>query len=425
MVGSNALANLADVNSLYMAQSGKFIDVKRLMSESSIEDLNRLAEQYFAQVTDRNFHLAKPFGSIEEAPQLLINLAVVIQGLTLCRGLTVMEFGAGTCWASRFLTQLGCRVIAVDVSETALRMGQELYAKHPPFGNTLPAEFLLFDGHRLSLPDESVDRIICLHALHHVPNPRTVISEFGRVLRKGGIVGFAEPGPEHSVSSQSQEEMRTFGVIENDVEIEEIWNDAKDAGFTDLKLAIFNIEPFLVSVAEFEKFQRGGAVTKDFADATRDFLKNQRTFFLYKGKPSVRDSRFPGDLSAVIKIKSSSLTVQEGEKIKLTVRVQNNSSSIWLPPSVGIGGVHLGCHVLDEQGKTLHHSYHWEALMPGEGVPLNAGERVDVNVVMPSLPVGKYYLEFDMVSNDVAWFAQNRSPTARVELRVVASSDKP
>jgi ubiquinone/menaquinone biosynthesis C-methylase UbiE len=401
-----------------MMPSQKFIDVKRLMTESSIEELNQLAEDYFAKVNDWNYHLAKPFGSIEETPQLLINLAVVLQGLTLCRGLTVLEFGAGTCWASRFLSQLGCRVIAVDVSPTALRMGQELYARHPPFGTTPPAEFMLFDGHRLALPDESVDRIMCLHALHHVPNPTTIISEFGRVLKSGGVAGFAEPGPEHSRSPQSQDEMRAFGVIENDIEVKEIWRDAKNAGFTDLKIAVFNVPPFLVSAFEFEQLEK---VTQKFAAAACEFLENQRTFFLYKGEPLVRDSRFPGDLSALIRINTLSLTVDEGKEIRLAVHVENNSSSIWLPRSAGLGGVHVGCHVLDNEGNTLHHSYHWEALMQGDGVAVKPGERVDVNVVMPPLPVGKYVLEFDMVSNDVAWFAQNRSPTVRVDLQVVSS----
>lgn len=432
MAGCDPMVDLADVNTAnhrkphdvpasdQSSMTSKFIDVKQLVSESSIEELNRLAEEYFAQVTDWNFHLAKPFGSIDEAPQLLTNLAILFEGLRLCRGMTVLEFGAGTCWASRFLSQLGCRVIAVDVSQTALRMGQELYVRHPPFGNTPAPEFKLFDGHRLPLANESVERIMCLHALHHVPNPGTIISECARVLKPGGIAGFAEPGPDHSSSTQSQDEMRKFGVVENDIEIDDIWHDAKAAGFTDLRMAIFNTPAHLVSAEDFEKFQQGGNVVRKFTDATRDFLQNQRTFFLYKGEPSMPDSRFPEDLSAVIKIKPSRLTVEEGKDIRLSARVENSSSSVWLPRSAGIGAVLLGCHVLDRDGRPVRPSYHWEALTPGDGVPVKPGERLDVEVVMPSLPVGHYILEFDMVSNDVAWFAQNRSPTVRSELQVVS-----
>lgn len=401
-----------------MTGPGELIDVKQLIAESSVEELNRRAEEYFANTKDWTFHLSKPFGAIEETPQLLINFATVLQGLDLCRGISILEFGAGSCWASRFLTQLGCKVIATDISPTALRMGQELYAQNPVFGKTLDPQFLLFDGHRIDLPDESVDRIICLHALHHVPNPRTVLSEFGRILKDGGIAGFAEPGPEHSRSPQSQEEMKNFGVVENDVDMQTIWRDGKEAGFTDMKLAVFNVPRFLVSLPDFENLLHGGSTSKRFAKATEVFLKDQRTFFLYKGAPAIRDSRYPAALTARINIQPGSLAVTEGEAISLRARIENNSRSIWLPRSAGLGGVQLGCHVCNESGKVIHNSYHWEALTPGDGRPIMLDETVDIDVHLPPLSVGKYILEFDMVSNDVCWFAQSGSPTVRVPLTV-------
>ena len=64
-----------------------------------------------------------------------------------------------------------------------------------------------------------MERIICLDAFHHVPNPAEVLSELGRVLQQGGVAGFAEPGPEYSKTPQSQFEMRTHGVVENDIDI--------------------------------------------------------------------------------------------------------------------------------------------------------------------------------------------------------------
>jgi len=119
-----------------------------------------LAEQYFASLDDKTHHLAKPFGTPDETPQLLINFATALQGLSVCPGMTVLEFGAGTCWASHGLAQLGCSVIAADVSATALRVGEELFARHPLFGERPAPRFMIFDGHRLDLPDQSVDRII-------------------------------------------------------------------------------------------------------------------------------------------------------------------------------------------------------------------------------------------------------------------------
>lgn len=394
------------------------IDVRRLLTELSVEELNHYAEDYFARLTDWEYHLAKPFGALDEVPQLLINFAVVLQGLRVCPGMTVMEFGAGTCWASRFLTQLGCRVIAVDVSPTALRIGRELYNRLPVIGKRPEPRFLPFDGRHLQIADASVDRIICLDAFHHVPNPRQVLDEMSRVLVNGGIAGFAEPGPEHSRSPQSQYEMKTFRVIENDVNIQEIWRDAEAAGFTDLKLAIFNVPPFHLSMTEFENFLKGDEPRARYAAAASDFLQSQRNFFLYKGQPAASDSRYRAGLTGEIRVLADSLRVKEGETIKFPAVVTNSSPSIWLPRSAGTGAVHLGCHVLDESGQLLRHSYHWEALTPDEGRLIFPNETVAVEVNIPALPAGRYLLELDLVSYEVCWFALNGSQQVRIPLEV-------
>lgn len=396
----------------------ELIDVRKLMAETSPQELNRLAEEYFSRLPDWNYHLAKPFGSIDETAQLLINFAIVLQGLALCPGMTVMEFGAGTCWASRYLTQLGCKVIATDVSLTALKIGRELYERQPVFGERPEAEFLVFDGERFDLPDACVDRIICLDAFHHVPNPADVLGEMSRVLVEGGIAGFAEPGPEHSQSPQSQYEMKAFKVIENDVVIEEIWSQAQSAGFTDMRLAVFNVPPFHLSLDEFKDFLAGGESAQRWAEATRAFLQNQRNFFLYKGMETVSDSRFRAGLMGRIKIAPEHLSAREGEPIKAQATVTNTSKSLWLPRSAGLGAVQLGCHVYDAQGQLLHHSYHWEALTPGEGYPILPGQTVSFEVSVPALPKGSYILEFDLVSNDVCWFALNGSEQTRVTANV-------
>ena len=394
------------------------IDVRSLLARSSPDELNRLAEDYFARLTNWDYHLAKPFGAVDETPQLLINFAVILQGLKICPGMTVMEFGAGTCWASRFLSQLGCHVIATDVSATALRIGAELYARQPPFGNTPEPRFLPFDGRRLNLPDESVDRIMCLDAFHHVPGPGRVLAELARVLKPGGVAGFAEPGPDHSKSEKSQYEMKTFGVVENDVDIHSIWQAAKRVGFTNMKLALFNIPLVQLELQEFDNFLSGGnSAARRWTETTREFMESQRNFFLFKGEPAGSDSRFRPGLEAKIRMSPTTLVVNE-ESITLRAQVRNTSNSVWLPRSAGLGAVLLGCNVYDNKGKLFRPSYHWEALTPGEGRPILPGESIECDVNIPALPKGSYVLEFDMVSNDVCWFALNGSPQPRVALEV-------
>jgi SAM-dependent methyltransferase len=404
-----------------MAVDEELIDVRQLMSEMSIKELNELAEQYFARLTNWDYHLARPFGTLHEAPQLLINFAVVLQGLALCQGMTVLEFGAGTGWASRFLTQLGCHVIATDVSRTALRIGQELYARLPPVGEKPAPVFLPFDGERLELPDESVDRIMCLDAFHHVPNPAAVLKELSRVLVNGGIAGFAEPGPYHSRSAQSQCEMKTFKVIENDVNIQDIWRDAQHAGFTEMKLAVFNVPPVHLKLDEFEAFlSDDGDVSRRCTQMVRDFLQNERNFFLYKGETNKPDSRYREGLTAKIAVAPAHLTVKEGEPISVRATITNNSSSVWLPRSSGMGAVHLGCHLYDRNGNILRHSHHWEPLTPDDGREIVPDETIEVAAIIPTPAAGEYLLEFDMVSNDVCWFALNGSQQPHVSLEVRA-----
>jgi len=403
-----------------MKQNDELIDVRELLAASSIEEHCRLAENYFARLKDWTHHLAKPFGSFEETPQLLINFAVVLQGLQLCPGMTVLEFGAGTCWAARILTQLGCKVIACDVSAAALRIGREVYNRNPPAGDRPTPKFLLFDGHRIDFADASVDRVICLDAFHHVPNPSEVLLELGRVLAPGGIAGFAEPGPEHSKTAQSQYEMRTSGVIENDIRIEEIWRMAQRAGFTDLKLAVFLLEPLLLGVGEFEEFLRDrGHSIYEFTKATRAFMHTQRNFFLYKGPPAPRDSRSRHGLTGRISLSPAAITVREGEPVKLKAIVTNDSKSVWLPASAGAGAVMLGCHVHHAGGSVFRESYQWVALTSGEGRKIFPGETVAVDVELAPLPRGSYVLEFDLVSNNVCWLAINGSEVVRVAAEVL------
>ncbi len=319
------------------------IDVKTLIAESSIEELNRTAEEYFASLTEWEDHLAKPFARAEDTPQLLINLGVLIQGLNLTPGMTVLEYGAGTGWLSRFLTQLGCRTILLDVSPTALKIARELFQRLPPIGARPEPEFLVFDGRHIELADASVDRVVCFDAFHHATNPDEMLREFGRVLKPGGIAGFAEPGPQHSKTAQSQFEMRTYGVIENDVDIHAIGAAAQRYGFSDLKLAAFNVAPFHVSLAEFDDLLAAGETYARWAELTRAFLGNVRDFFLTKAGTEEIDSRHPAGLKASVE------ATLEGNRVRATVR--NLGRAKWLPSNEPYGGVTLGAHLV-RHGRT-------------------------------------------------------------------------
>jgi len=393
------------------------VDTPALGAETSLEDLNRAADQYFATLRDWEHHLAKPFANAEDTPQLLTDVAIMLQGLKLRPGLTVVEFGAGTGWLSRFLTQLGCRAILLDVSPAALRIAEALYARVPVVGDRPAPQFLPFDGRRIALPDASVDRIVCLHAFHHVPNPDDVIAELGRVLRPGGIAGFAEPGPQHSRSAQSQFEMRTYGVVERDVDVHAIWKTARANGFADLKLAVFHALPFHVTLEDYEDLLAGGPTGATWLTSTRVFLRNVRSFFLIKGGAIPADSHSAEGLACEIHVEAQPDTCVEGVPIQVSVRITNTGKARWLPADSAHGGVGIGVHLYEASGALLSFDFHRGALTdpPREIAP---GETVPCALKIPELRAGRYVLELDCVSAQVMWFSQAGSRVARVEIDV-------
>lgn len=395
------------------------IDVRDLIKQLSVEELCQTAEEYFATITNWNYHLSKPFSSIDDMPELLTCFSQVLQGLRILPGMTALDFGAGSCWTSRYLTQLGFHVIALDVSASALKIGQELFVRQPIIGDKPSPQFLHFNGRKIDLPDNSVDRILCFDAFHHVPNPEHIIKEFSRILKQGGIAGFSEPGPNHSKSPQSQHEMRNFKVIENDIHIRDIWNYAQKVGFTNIDLAIFNAIPFRVCLKDFEEFFSGKYTKKYYVNTTHSSMSNRRIFFLYKGEPNSLDSRQRAELLTRLNIRLDKNIVPEGTLLLVHVTVTNIGSAIWLPTVAKVGAVHLGAHLLDQHGKQLNYDYFRHVLTPDENKSILPNETLNFEMQVPIPTKGCYILEFDLVSEGVCWFSVNGSKTSRVDIKVI------
>jgi SAM-dependent methyltransferase len=328
-----------------------------------------------------------------------------------------LEFGAGTGWLSRYLTQLGCQSILLDVSPTALNIARELYARLPIIGDRPAPRFLVFDGRRIDLPDGSVDRILCFHAFHHVPDPAAMVREFGRVLAPGGIAGFAEPGPRHSRSPFSQFEMQTYKVVENDVDVHGIWHTAKASGFSAIRLALFHASPLHVSLQEFEDFLAGGATTTRWVESTRVFLRNIRTFFLVKEGTARLDSRRAGGLACTIHAALSDGPVGAGQPIVVDVTVTNSGSATWLASNVAPGGVRLGAHLYDEGGQLLQFDLHTEPLTD-QHREIEPRALVRRRVLLPAQRSGRDVVEFDCVAAGIAWFAPLGSKAFRLAIEV-------
>ena len=395
-----------------------FIDVRQRMKEWSVEELCETAEEFFARVDNWDYFHAKPFAAVNETPELLINFAQIVRGLKLLPDMTILDFGAGSCWTSRFLSQLGLRVIAVDVSTSALKIGAELYKRHPLIGDQPQPQFVHFNGHTLDLSDESVDRISCWDAFHHVPNPASVLMEMARVLKPGGIAGFSEPGPEHSKSPQSQYEMRTNRLIENDVDVSEIWLDAQAAGFTDLRLALFSPETSLLPLDQFDAYLSGEDTGEQYVARTREEMRHRRVFFLFKGESTEPpDSRQREGLLAELEVTAASTSIKEGDSLILNVVARNIGSTSWLPSTARIGAVRFGIHLFDTNEKLIDLDYFRQRLTDDER-QIMPGETVELTAEVPLPGVGTHVLQCDLVSEGVCWFEHNGAHTITLTVEV-------
>lgn len=393
------------------------VDVRTLLTTLSLDELSEAADDYYVKnLANADYYFAKPLGSIDEAPDLLACFAQVLGVLRPLPGMRVVDFGAGTCWSTRWLTQLGCSTVAVDVSQAALDVGRQLFERMPVAGDRPPPEFLRFDGRRIDLPDESADRVVCLDALHHVPNPGVVLAELGRILKPGGMAAFTEPGPDHSRTAQSQFEMRNYTVVENDMLMDDVWREASAAGFTRLQLAVFSSEPFLLDVPDYEDFLGAGGTATAFAEHVRRFALERRIFFLSKGEATTSDSRDRRGLLADLTVRLGRPDVEPGGTVRGTAEVRNTGTSVWLPSSTLYGGVKLGVHLYDEGGLLVDRDFA-RADLPGDRV-LMPGESVSVEVAVPAPDAGRWQLGFDLVSEGVCWFEVNGAETVTVPLRV-------
>ena len=298
------------------------IDPKDVMRRYSVEELCETADEYYRAVTDPAPLMSKPFTFLHEAPEALQNLGLLLSGLHLGKTMTVLDFGAGTCWLSRFLIQLNCQAICCDASPAALAIGRRLFDELPLIGTAVyRPRFLPFNGRTIDLADASVDRIVCFDAFHHVPNPAEVIREFARVLKPGGIAGFSEPGRRHSQTPQSQYEMRNYRVLENDIDVNEIFAFARPAGFTRLSLkAICDLE---LSLDEHNILFGAGdkeGLKSDVWNETHNAMHNRAVFFLHKGALR-RDSRSHVGLAHEIALAQTVFEVTAGEPLQVSLRM--------------------------------------------------------------------------------------------------------
>ena len=382
------------------------IDPRNLMTTMSLEELNETADYYFRTIEDPTALLQKPFSNLEGSTEEVLTFLLVLKGLGLPPGSTLLDFGAGTCWTSILAAGFGYRVIAADVSPTALDMGRRLLAERPPLVPHEKPRFTVFDGRRLDLPDASVDGILCISAFHHVPNQEDILHEFARVLTPNGRAGFNEPGPVHSRSPQAQDEMRNFNVLENDIIMSEIRDTALACGFRHLEVALFFPEAIYNSLEAFDAFM-SGSPSVQFDARLRSHMTNRRMFFLEKGEPndvvSMTGQGLDSTLDVALDVKGK---VAPGGTVPVRVRTCNTGRTIWRPSRWPLGPVRLGARASSVDGGSETDFVRLQLPdMPAPGI--KPGDKIEFRATIEApQQAGVLRLEFQLLAENVAWFGQ-------------------
>jgi 2-polyprenyl-6-hydroxyphenyl methylase / 3-demethylubiquinone-9 3-methyltransferase len=100
-------------------------------------------------------------------------------------GLRVLDLGCGGGFTAEILASRGARVVGVDRSCPSLGVGRRHAA-----ANGLTIGFAAGDALALPLADRSVDVVVCVDVLEHVPSVPQVLAECARVLKPRGWLLF-------------------------------------------------------------------------------------------------------------------------------------------------------------------------------------------------------------------------------------------
>lgn len=386
---------------------------------SRVEEFNRNAEVYWDEIRRnpkaREQALNKPCGTTADAAATYYRLGLVLNDLRPGPGHTILDFGAGACWLSAYLNRLGCRTISIDISPSALELGKALFSSDQRQRPDLKPEFVPFDGRHIPLPDAHVDRIVCFDAFHHIPNQTEIVRELARVLKPGGRVVMAEPGEGHSHADLSVWETERFGVLENDLDLEDVARKARDAGFTSVRLKPYPHPDLSLPVEDYLRLIRGEREIFPI-DHLRENLRRFYLIVLEKGQ-AAPDSRAPGLLSASIRLVNNVAALRAGSTANVSIDITNTGDTVWLHEESPSGGyVALGGHLLGKDGALIATEY---IRRVGLGRDVSPGEtvRLDALVNVPA-ELGSYIVRLDLVDDQVTWFENRGSKPLDLPLEI-------
>jgi SAM-dependent methyltransferase len=407
----------------------------------SAADSKQFEKEYLRRSGGGEWEASKPFPppgqfATDDHAQHLLDFAVLLRVLAPGPSDLTLDLGAGSCWVSDWLRRCGMKTVAIDISVDMLRLGVA----------RLGGARGLAAGDMEGLPfaSGSFSKACCLNAFHHVPDPAGALREIRRVLTPDGVAFFSEPGAGHASRPTSVAATRNYGVLEQEILIDDFMQACLDAGFADVRLhPICHIVPlfevnksqwrawrtFTASirpVRALEKLRRAALEIVGLGKADilweeafairlgRELqpVIEQHPFITAHCAPFAKPERAVD--AAVLEATTPLPRATPGAPMVFRVRLQNAGSTRW-ETSPDRGEVRLGVQLLAEDGTVVNRDYARQGLP----APIEPGGRCEltVRIVAPS-ESGTYYFKLDMVREGVTWFELAGSSTVSLPISV-------
>ncbi len=397
-------------------------------------DTKQSEKEYLRRSAGGEWEASKPFPppgqlATDDHAQHLLDFAVLLRVLAPGPSDVVLDLGAGSCWVSDWLRRCSVRTVALDIALDMLRLGTTRLGG--------ARGLTVGDMEHLPFADHSFSKACCLNAFHHIPDAVCALGEIKRVLTPEGVAFFSEPGVGHASHPTSLAASRNYGVLEQEILIEEFMDACLAAGFADVRLhPISHIVPLFVlgkdqwrawrtftkstrPVRALEKLQRA---LLEIVGAGKNDLLWEEAFAIRLARelqpvieqhPVITAHRVPFTPPtllvdrAAVQLINASARVAASDEIVLRVAIANVGTTRWeISPTNG--QVRVGVQLLARDGSIVDrdHSRHElpQAMPPGGRCELT------LRTAAPS-ENGSYLLKLDLVREGMAWFELSGSQT--------------
>ncbi|CAN5559101.1 hypothetical protein BH20ACI3_BH20ACI3_18560 [soil metagenome] len=247
------------------------------------------------------------------------------------------------------------------------------------------------------------DITLALGLIYHLKHLVLALENLYNVTRETLIIETAIMPPERGSASFShplgQDHMRLhpLALVENP-------RDAKEQ--------VFNW--FLPSVEALEALLRHTG----FDNIEVVEVKNERAVVVCRKTAGGSEESARLHYFAALALKAGAPACQPDQELSFTLRVKNSGLTRWPARGEGLsdkGAVHLGAHLMHTNDEEISWDY-GRANLPQD---LEPGAEAVIDIVLRAPPKpGRYIVEFDMVSEYIAWFEDFSSATLRHELTV-------